>query len=228
MDRGIALVNAPDNIAKMFRDIIKSHWHLPLISLTQIEGIIPYHVFDIMGSPWSSSKPDAFHTHALFCHMLRKFGEKGYKFVMSADVHGDNVDFDGGKRMKHDPNSWWFMKEPDSYLDFGDAAKSLTTAASETNSTSCVPPIGLVLKDDLKEPPCPDFAAHEAAFSPSAPLVYEPPKAMCLDGAGSDDAAGFSGGYRSESIGFEALEVHDGTRKPPPSYEEVMRGETLP
>lgn len=204
----LALVNAPDGIVKVCHDVIKSHWHRPLQAQTSFENIIKYDIFTLEGDPWGDSSPDIFHTHALLCYMIHKFTDKGYRLVLAADVIEDNIQFDGGKSLNHDPNAWWFMHEPEFSLDYAQAFEpSLSVSTSDAEISPYMPSIGSVLRDDFTEPPFPDFCAHGGETSPSAPVPYEPCKTR-----------GFSSNHES---------LEDLQNAPPPSYDQVMRQERL-
>jgi len=141
-------------------------------------------------------------------------------FSLSADVIDDQISYEGGNKLRHDPNSWWFVQKPEhpEELESSEPSEnfehfelppvhSRTRTYSEVDNDPYLPSIGSVMRDDFTEPLCPDYSHIRRGHSPNSPIVYEPFKTMGF----SMDRSASDSGEKSPS--------------PPPIYEKSLEEE---
>lgn len=111
----IWLVNAPQQITTVCRDILMAKWYNG-ICREESRGSNYAHKFKLNGNPWHGGpySSEAIHIRAMLCYMIQALKSHGWKFLTSADVSARFHNPENGPSYALDVHSWWLVYEPDS------------------------------------------------------------------------------------------------------------------
>ena len=158
----LRLINAPQNVIDMFRQVVESKW------LFRIQQENPYDQsweIKLNGNPWNYgiNGHDGAHGRVLLCFLLQAFAQLGWRHVLSADVSAKYVHQENGPDYPIDVHSWWFMYDP-----------AVAKEASQTQyglGNQYGPPVG---QSQSFAPPPPINPGYSTASTQLYGLNYQP------------------------------------------------------
>jgi len=103
----IRLINAPDNLVDVCREILMKHYCKGIESEKFIQTSCPAHEFMLKENPFFGAGELSLHIRSTLCYIIKEFAALGWRFLMSADVTSSTDD-----DSPYDVHSWYFVAEP--------------------------------------------------------------------------------------------------------------------
>jgi hypothetical protein len=114
----IRLINAPQEMIGICRDIIVAKWYQGINQEEQMRTSCSAYQFKLNGNPWSgvAYSVEAIHIRSMLCYVIQAFKSHGWQYLVSADVSAKYVKPEHGAAYPIDVHSWWFSFEPNTQI----------------------------------------------------------------------------------------------------------------
>lgn len=108
----IRLINAPEDIVSVCRDVLTTRWHKGASGGERMKSTCTAYEVRLNGNAWQGAGANSLHIRSALCYVIIALEAKGWKFLVSADVCS-SYDEKDDEDYPEDVHSWWFIKSQD-------------------------------------------------------------------------------------------------------------------